>query len=399
MSKSVYQAEIFLFGELKILINGEDITQNIKHSPKKLMLLEYLLVNKNRLIPTSNLIDVLWNGKDDFSLEGTLRTLVSRLRKELLEHGLENAILSKKGTYTWNPDLDCKIDIFYVEDLCNKVDEITNLTPNAVAIFEDILYMYRDHLLSNSSLNPWLTPKVYYYHNLYLKSIYAYIELLKAGENLSEVIRVCKIALEIDPFDTTLNLELMQSLLNQGKNREALSQYQNVTDLHFNHLGTKPSDEILDFYKKLITVEKPIEANIDDILQELRNVDSYNGALVCEYSIFKDIYRLYLRNLKRLNIKMFLAIVNLRTLDADPDAVDPFEMDKAMKNLRNLLQINLRTGDTISRYSPNQFTLILPSIETYEAGRMVMKRVQSFYYSFPENSKFKLNFHIVELVD
>ncbi len=399
MSKIVNKAEIFLFGELKILVNDEDITQHIKHSPKKIMLLEYLLVNKNRLIPTSNLIDVLWNGKDDFGLEGTLRTLVSRLRKELRDHGLENAIISKKGTYTWNPDLDCKIDVFYVEDLCAKADDITSLNPKNIAIFEDILYMYRDHLLSNSSLNPWLTPKVYYYHNLYLKAVYSYIDLLKAEENYAEIIRICKIALEIDPFDTTLNLELMQSLLNQGKNREALSQYQNVTDLHFNHLGTKPSDEILDFYKKLITVEKPVEANIDDILQELKHVDQHTGALVCEYSIFKDIYRLYLRNLKRLNIKMFLAIVNLRTLDLDPDSVDPFEMDKAMKNLRNLLQINLRTGDTISRYSPNQFTLLLPSIESYEAGRMVMKRVQSFYYSFPENSKFKLNFHIVELLD
>ncbi len=387
--------QIFTLGELRIIVNNVDIIQKLKQSPKKIMLLEYLLVNNGKAATTANIIDALWYGRDDFGLENTLKTLVSRLRKDLNDAGLPNAIITKRGAYMWNPEIECDIDIVTFEKLATELSEVEVLDENNVDLFDEVLYIYSDDLLVSSSLSNWFSPKNYYYHTLYLKTVTRYINLLNVKELYGDVIRVCKTALEIDMFDTLLNLELMRALLKLGKNKEALERYQNVTDLHYNHLGIKPSEEILDFYKLLIMEEQNTESNIEDIYNELRNDEDDRDAFVCEYAIFKDIYRLYMRNLKRLGSNMHLAIVTIH--GSSNVEIDPILVDKTMRRLRNLLQTNLRSGDTIARYSPNQFVILLPNIDNSEMGKLVLKRLQGKFFSDSANTKFSFDFKLLEV--
>ncbi len=387
--------QIFTLGELRIVVDGIDIAKKFKQSPKKLLLLEYLIVNRAKPATVSSLVDVLWNGKDDFTLENTLKTLISRLRKDLSELGLPNAIVTRRGAYMWNPDLECDIDMAKMDDICKEIDKVSELNNDSKQLFEDIIYMYNDDLLVDSSINTWIAPKSYYYHNLYLRTVYRYITLLNEQKKYSEVIRICKTALEVDTFDSVLNIELMSALLKMGKSKNALLQYQNITELHYAHLGVPPSQEILDFYRELVVNEQKAEANIEEIYNDLKTDDVDKGGFVCEYSIFKDIYRLYMRNLQRLNSTMFLAIINIRY--SGLSETNALELDFAMRRLRDLLRDNLRTGDTISRYSPSQYAILLPSIETFDVGDMVMKRLRSTFYSDTENSGYKFDFKLMEL--
>ncbi len=388
--------DIFILGELRMVVNGVDITKKIKNSPKKTLLLEYLLINKNRAVTIGTLIDVLWNGKDDFNVENTLKTLVSRLRKDLSECGLDKAIVTKRGAYMWNPDMDCEIDLYKFEDICTKLSSADALTDETVKMFDEVLFLYNDGLLVDSGLNSWVAPKTYFYQDMYMKAVKTYLRLLNEQNRYSDIIRVCKTALEIDAFDTQLNLDLMNALLKIGKHKEALAQYQNITDMHYTYLGTKPDEQIIEFYKLLLMTEQNAESNIEEIYNELTHVDEEeDGAFVCEYAIFKDIYRLYMRNLKRLNTAMFLGIVSIKSMNRGE--INPLELDVAMRKLRDLLVENLRNGDTISRYSLNQFALLLPSIENYEIGRMVMKRLQSLFYSDSDNSRYNFEFRLLEM--
>ncbi len=387
--------EIYTLGELRIIVNNIDIIQKLKQSPKKIMLLEFLLVNNGKAVTTSNIIDALWYGRDDFGLDNTLKTLVSRLRKDLSDAGLPDAIITKRGAYMWNPDIECLIDIVTFENLANELSTVEVLNDDNIDDFDTVLYLYSDDLLVNSALSNWFSPKNYYFHTLYLKTVTRYINLLNVRELYGDVIRVCKTALEIDMFDTMLNLELMRALLKLGKNKEALERYQNITDLHYNHLGIKPSEEIIDFYKLLIMEEQNTESNIEDIYNELRSDEEDRDAFVCEYTIFKDIYRLYMRNLKRLGTNMHLAIITVHGLSTVE--IDPILLDKTMRGLRNLLQTNLRSGDTISRYSPNQFVILLPNITNSEMGKLVLKRLQGKFFSDSSNTKFSFDYKLLEV--
>ncbi len=387
--------EIFTLGEFRIVAHGNVITNNLKSSPKKMLLLEYLIVNKTRPVPVGDIIEVLWGDNEDVGLEGTLKTLVSRLRKELAAFGLEDAIVTRRGAYMWNPELECKIDIFYFEELCEQLEGAPELTDDVKAGYEEILTLYTDDLLSDSGLGAWISPRVFYYHDLYMKTVYSYIKLLSGAQKYSDVIRVCKIALDIDAFESTLNLELMTALLKLGKSKEANMQYQNITKLHYTHLGMKPSDEIVDFYKELIRQDRSAEIDINDICNDLRADNEDSGAFVCEYLIFKDIYHLHMRTLKRSGATIYLALVSLRTMKTGKP--DPLALDKAMGELVETMRVNLRSGDTISRYGPSQLAALLPAISTFDMGRGVMERVKNNYYVKSKSSLYIMEYNLVEL--
>ena len=388
--------EINVFGELQILVNDLDISQTIWASKKKTALLEILILNRQRPMSVERLAEMIWGEDEEINAENALKTLISRLRKDLEENGLPGAILTIPGGYMWNPDLPAKIDVFRMEDLCHTLSNVESLDPDVRDQFEELLHIYTDDLLTNSSLSKWITPKSVYYHDLYLKTVYRYIDLLNKEKEYGDVIRVCKIALDIDAFDSVLNLELMSALLNTGKSKEALEQYQNTTNLQYTHLGLKPSDEIINFYKELIKGEKNSEAEIEEICEELRKGQPGAGAFVCEYAIFNDIYHLQMRNLKRLDTAMFLALVDVRRMDNRQ--MEALELKQVMARTLDLLRENLRQGDTISRYSPLQYVILLPSVENAKMVRMVIERLKRQFYSNSKNAKYIFGYSVTPLV-
>ncbi len=387
--------DIYALGEFKIMVDGVDISKNLNSSPKKIILLEMLIINHEKPVSLSNLIDVLWGENDSFGLEGTLKTLVSRLRKELAVLGLEDAIVTRRGAYMWNPELNSNIDVFRMEELCKRAKKATGLTPALRENFEEILFLYKDDLLVNSALSSYISPKVFYYRDLYISAMYQYIKFLNASYLYGDVIRVCKASLEIDPFESMLNLELMRALLKMGHNKEALTQYQNITKLHYTHLGMKPSEEILDFYSELIKQDHNSEASIEQVCNDLKQSPKERGAFVCEYTIFKDIYHLHMRNLERLGATMYLAVLSLRPIDNSKP--EPLEIDKSMTNLLDILQKNLRSGDTIARCSATQYAALLPNIATSDVGNLVLGRLKQAFYSDTQNTKFVLDYKLVPL--
>lgn len=388
--------EINVFGELQILVDDVDISQTIWASKKKMALLELLILNSQRPMSVARLAEAIWGEHEDINAENALKTLVSRLRKDLDENGLAGAIVTMPGGYMWNPDLQAKIDVFRMEEICNNLADAKSLDPDVRDQFEELLQLYTDDLLPNSDLSKWIAPKSVYYHDLYLKTVYHYIDLLNQEEDYGDIIRVCKIALDIDAFDSMLNLELMSALLKTGKSKEALEQYQNTTNLQYTHLGLKPSDEILNFYKELIKGEKSTEAEIEEICAELRKGRPEAGAFVCEYAIFNDIYHLQMRNLKRMGTAMFLALVSVRRMDNRQ--MEALELKQVLSRTLDVLRENLRQGDTISRYSPLQYVVLLPSVNNAKMGRMVLERIKKLFYSNSKNAKYIFSYSVTPLV-
>lgn len=217
-----------------------------------------------------------------------------------------------------------------------------------------------------------------YYHTLFLKAAYRYISLLSDENRYQDIIRVSRKALEVDEFDSKLNLEYMTALLALEMKTEALNHYNYTVDLCYTQLGTKPSDDILDFYKNLIRMEHNSNASLNTISDELESDINDNLAFVCDYSIFRDIYRINMRNLQRLDISILLAVITISGSTEGRDD-DHIIQNKVMEYLQDLMQRNLRKGDTISRYGPSQFAVLLPSANM-KTGTLVMERVKGVFY-------------------
>ncbi len=388
-----------MLGRFEIIADGNEVIKNLGSSKKRIMLLEYLILNKDKTVLMKDLFEVLWPGENSSNPESALKTLVSRLRSTLAGYTplLAECIVTDRGGYRWNPALDCEIDMYLFEDLCNEILATEKFASALREKMGRIMELYAGELLPGSDMEAWVATRSVYLHNLYLKAVQHYVSLLKPLELYEEIAQMCRMALDVDAFDSALNLELMTALLKIGHNNEALAQYNHATDLHYSQPGVKPSEGMLDFYKKLISIDNDSKQNIDAIREDLlAEGPGEEGAFVCDYVILRDIYQLNMRNLSRLGATMFIALVTVSSMDEAP--VEPLMLDKLMKLLLAALKENLRRGDTIARYSPSQYAVLLPAV-SFETGRIPLERVKKAFYKKYANPAFVVSYRLAPVAE
>lgn len=390
--------EIFLLGKFDIVVDGVNASKVLSNSKKGKMMLEYLILHKDESISSSDLYEVLWPNEASSNPESALKTLVSRMRASMskFDPDLGKAIVTSRGAYRWNSDLPARIDVFEFEALCRELSKATEMTRAVEDKFEKALSMYTGDLNAGNDSESWLVSRSAYYHTLYLRTAYLSIRLLKEKKDYDGVIRICRRALDIDAFDETMHLELMEALVKTNRSNEALVQYRHATNLHYNYLGMRPPEKIQNFYKQIIQADQSLGMDIDSIRKSLQESDPTNGAFICEYAIFKDIYQLLMRNFSRLGNGMFIAIVMLSSPGGQ--YIEPLVLDGAMRTLLNAMVASLRKGDTVTRYSPSQYALLLPSV-SHETGRMVMERIRNAFYRQYVDSTLSLSYKLAPVED
>ena len=384
--------EVFMLGRFMILVDGTDIIPELGNSKKKLALLQYLLLHQDTTISNSNLFESIWPGEYNSNPESSLKTLVSRLRQNLKELGADKLIVTKQGSYKWNSALEAEVDTITFEKLCQKASTIQDLTPETESLFDQLISIYQGDLLSGFDTESWIVPKSMYFHNLYLTTLYLYIDLLEGDGRYSDIMHVARRGLEADQFDSKLNLSLMTALLELGMKNDAMSHYNYTVNLHYTQLGITPSTEILSFYKDLVRVENDSTASLDIICRDLQQDMGEQTAFVCDYSIFKDIYKLNMRNMERLNITIFLGLISVLPIDNSSEQ-DLLRLNKVMEDLISTLKYNLRKGDVISRYGPSQIAVLLPAMNQH-AGSIAMERVKKAFYSKHSIPDFTISYKI-----
>ncbi len=385
---------IKLLGDFKMIQSGTDVIRVLAGSKKKIALLEYLILQRHRAVPVAELFDTIWPLEDNSNPENALKTLISRLRKDLSVYGLSELIATKAGAYMWNAEFPCSIDLYEFEALCEQAVSRERADDETRALFKRILQLYGGDLMENSGNESWVVSRSVYYHNLYLKAVYRYIELLRADGDNEEICGVCRAALEIDAFDSVISLELIAALTALGKKREAAAQYEYASDLQYGRPGERTDEELRELYGRILTDRRDAESAIEDILRDLSTGDETQGAFVCDYAIFKDIYHLNMRNLQRLNIPIFIVLATVSCIDGRP--VEPLMLHKLMNELLETMCVHMRRGDTISRYGPNQFAILLPAVN-YDTGRLVMERVKRQFYQKDLHSRFVFNYRLTPI--
>ena len=387
------QIRIRMFGGFSLFVNNECLDQVIAKSKKGMSLLQYLILKEDAVILNYKLIEVLWPNEESTNPENALKTLISRFRAILntCSEGLGNCIAASRGGYRFQLLPNMTVDMFEFESLVEKLEGRTELTDETNELFQKVLMLYTGDLLAGNDQDDWAISRSVNLHSQYIKIVYAYITLLKKAERYEEIIQNCRFALETDPFDERLHLELMQALVKTSRNNEALMQYKHVTNMHFRYLGVKPPEGIQEFYKQIIQAGDTLDMNIDTIRDELQEFGDVHGAFECEYAVFREIYNMQMRNLERLGSSMYIAMIMITSMDGEP--LSPLKLDDIMKGLSEVLKAHLRKGDTITHFSPSQYALLLPTVNM-DSGRMVMERIKRFFYQKFPNSNVMFSYRI-----
>ena len=143
-------------------------------------------------------------------------------------------------------------------------------------------------------------------------------------------------------------------------------------------------------YQEIIRQLPNYHQDITGLEENLRNGNAEKGTFYCNFDIFKNIYLINLRSVRRSQSKRYLTLFTLMD-NNHPDEITS-DLIEEMDNLYQILSKNLRSNDVFTKSSPSQFSLIL-TVANENGCKTAISRIVDRY------SKKKLHNYILLQVD
>jgi DNA-binding SARP family transcriptional activator len=350
--------KIRLFDGFEIRKGDMPILKNLSNTRKTKLFVAYLLVNRDRPITHQELFELLWSGEDYANPATALRTLLYRFRSMIDSEGadaLAGAIISHRGTYQWNRDLDVSIDALDFHALAEAGLDPTISASRRKEYLAKAVDMYSGPLLPDFSSEPWLIAKSASYRDMYIEAVMAYIDLLKVDNQPAKIVQICERALELAGTSELLELESQ------------------IARLSIADPDASTKDSVVSYYNEVRELSVKLQDEADRMQAELQEDVMEQQAYLCDYGTFKDLYNLQRRVQSRSKATIFLGLVYVR-FDTSENG-DPLYGEKTMKAVLSLCQRMLRLGDAICRKADYEIAIMFPA-ESYEDAVGVLERLK-----------------------
>lgn len=178
MSKDRIRIE--LLGGLTIWRGEQKISSQESRSRNIWLLLSYLIVHHDRVVPRKELTKILWGDENSNGVKTVsyrARTVLNRLGED---SGRELLVQKEEG-YIWNPEGESILDIEVFESLCRSGERCED---QRLSQLLKAIELYQGDFLPMHSSEPWVIPVSVYYQNLYIGAVQEALERLEQGERL-----------------------------------------------------------------------------------------------------------------------------------------------------------------------------------------------------------------------
>ncbi len=363
-----------LFGKFT-LTNGEKIlTEETLHSKKLTRMLAYILVNRDTILSHQRLIEVFWEDESK-SPEGALKNLMYRLRMVMKELGKEQFICTLPGAYQWNPEIEVESDYEWFEVLAAKVRENQADDKAVEQLCEEAIECYQGNVSARIAEEPWILSKTIWYQSLFMDIVKTLCEIYKSKRKWDRLEQICNQALAVDAYDEDVHCWMLESLKGQKKYKLAVTHYERTRKLFYENMGIRVSGRMQEIYQNLMRESGGSISNIAGLIEETKEHGQPSGAYLCEYGVFRQIYRIEARRVTRLGIAEYLMLMTIQTKGFSfAEDKTGSAIGKAMDILERMICESLRAGDVVARYSPTQYIVLLPAC-SFESGEAVANRI------------------------
>lgn len=385
---------ITMLGEFTISSGNKVFSENDIRGNKMRKMLQYLIAHRERKIPQSEIIELLWDNSDN--PVSALKTLVHRTRemlKNYLPDGVE-LILSEHGTYSFNTDIDHFIDSGEFEKLCKEGNNELLSRTRRVNVYKKALQLYKGSYLSSYSGETWVMPIDVYFHTLYTSAVEKCVKLLYPMGKFADIVMICEKAMVINPYDETTHEHLIKAMVALGEYSLAANQYKYLKKLLLEQFGAAPSPRLTEMYELTVKPRNDTHRNLDIVLGDLWEDELTSGGYFCEYEIFRYIFRLYCRENTRVKSNLPILLISLS--GAEEKELSEKMLTKAMQKMSDSISISLRKRDIYTRYSRSQYILLLPGTPIADVS-VVKKRIVDKFSKFKDKSRIKVSFDLEDV--
>lgn len=341
-------------------------------------LLVYILIHREHPITIQELADALWSEDETDNPAGALKNLMYRLRSTMKKNlGDTDYILTSRGVYYWNPEVKVSFDIEQFEGHCEEAKKSGD-TAKQIKYYEKAIALYQGDFMPKIMDKHWVVTLSAYYHSMLLSAIKSLAELYLQQERYEDVEHICSYGLKYDSVDEWLHCNMITALMKQNKQKLAMEGYETAAKALYDALGVRNSAQLEEVHKELLKMSKGVEAEeIESVHRDMQEEEAPDGAYICGYPVFREMYRLEARKISRLGESEYILLLTLKLGEdkaAGNEKMEKYLINQAMNQMEEVLKQALRIGDVAARYSDSQYVVLLPTC-TYESCVMVSNRI------------------------
>ncbi len=146
------QLEVNLSGRFNARLDQVPLFKNAERSRQVISLFVFLLLHRFENISQERLIEAMWPDDESDDPVNALKNLVYRLRKVISSHGTldgNECVVSKSGTYGWNCDVPCFIDVEELEKLWQKAKNEQLPVPERIDLYKEAISLYKGRFMED----------------------------------------------------------------------------------------------------------------------------------------------------------------------------------------------------------------------------------------------------------
>lgn len=378
--------EIQMLGEFSLHTDLSQVSDSNNRAKKVWLLLAYMIYNRHRPISFQEMADLLWSGEESRANPfNALKTILHRVRStlDLLWEGAgHQLILRQDASYMWDPNIPVHLDIDDFEALLRKGAQAK--TPkDRIHFLQEAHALYQGDFLPKLSSELWVVSLSSHYRSLYVDTALELLSLLETQADWENCVSLCQASIRQDPYIEQFYRYQMQALLQLQRQQEAVTVYEEMSELFLSEFGVMPSEDLLALYRMALQKVNKRTVSSGTILEQLREPPDQGGALMCDYDVFKTIYHSLARSVIRSGDTAHLALISI--LPQKGRELSRRSLDTVVENLRELLRLSLRRGDVAARCSASQYILLLPQANFENSGMVCQRLIRTFTRQYPHS--------------
>jgi len=244
---------IHLLGAFKVFRDGQLLTAGEWRSQQTRTILKLLLAQRGHVVPTDQLLEVLWPGEGPDTARRRLHVRISQLRRALDPDDPSACILTVAGGYTFNPEADCWLDVADFESHARqgrRCQEKGDLAA-AVTAYEAARALYGGHLFEEDLYEDWAFAGRERLRERFLTVLTELAECYAQQGRYRRAIARCREVLAADSCREAVYLRLMLYHYYAGEQDRALRAYQSCRRVLADELGVDPLPRTTALYHQI----------------------------------------------------------------------------------------------------------------------------------------------------
>lgn len=355
------------FGGFHLTFDGQEVILDNSTASKPMQLLEMLLHAGERGVIREKLREALYGKGKVSDKTNNMKQTVFRLRKMLEESVLPSGsyIVIRKSYYYWNSAFPVDTDTERFRrslELAGAESE----SKQKLRYLMDACSVYQGEFLQRLPEDSWAGEERRAYKEMYYRALRQLCDILKQEGRYEDMLELCTNAERMYPHEEW-ELECLDCLIALERFQEAQEFYQKTADYYADELHNDLTEELKERHRLLRDRIRNTSGKIEDIQTELRmSARAMQGTYYCTYPNFEGICVHMLRN-TREDVEHATLLLCTMLDEKKGVPLSPRKLRTMSEKLQNAIRRNLRKSDCFTRYSENQFLILLVNCDLINA--------------------------------